>query len=338
MAMEKLLTIIIPSYNMEKFLPQCLDSLVNCQNASLLDVLVVNDGSKDGTLEIGRQYQSKYPEIVRVIDKENGNYGSCINRGVLEGCGKYVKVLDADDRFDASNLDEYLSTLQSVDVDLFLTDTIQVRPDDSCIKTISFGIPAKQVVKFAEYCKVDEMPMHGITYKLENVRKLGYKQTEGISYTDTEWAFFPVEAVETCFYLPKIVYRYLIGREGQTMAPEVYKKGRNQELTITKRMVDFWDALSPEKERRYFDQYLLHRLRRIYLQDMTRNNDGSDKFLEEMDSYIKEHSARLYDLLGNSLYGKREKIPFIRDWRKKNKPSLRFRLCVMLHRLLGNQK
>jgi glycosyltransferase involved in cell wall biosynthesis len=335
--MEKLLTIIIPTYNMEKYLNQCLDSLLTEKARDLLDILVVIDGSKDRSSEIAHGYADKYPETVRVIDKENGNYGSCINRGIIEGRGKYVKILDADDRYDITVLDDYLDALAKVDVDLFLSDTLQVTEDGETVKEIRLPMPAGEILSFDDYSKVDELPMHSIAYRLENVRKLGYRQTEGISYTDTEWAFFPMQAVKTCCYFPKPLYRYLIGRAGQTMAPEVYKRGRSQELIITKRMVEFWDVL-PVEGRAYFDQYLLHRLRRIYMQNMVRNEDGDNEFLIEMDKFIKDHSTRLYELLDECLYGRREKIPFIREWRKKYKPSLKFRLCVMFHKIMGKQK
>ena len=103
--MEKILTIIIPTYNMEKYLDKCLTSLIieDKKLMKLLEVLVVIDGAKDRSSEIGHTYQDKYPETFRVIDKENGNYGSCINRGLKEAKGKYVKVLDADDSFDNGN-------------------------------------------------------------------------------------------------------------------------------------------------------------------------------------------------------------------------------------------
>ena len=335
--MEKLLTIIIPTYNMEKYLNQCLDSLLTEKARDLLDILVVIDDSKDHSSEIAHGYADKYPETVRVIDKENGNYGSCINRVIIEGRGKYVKILDADDRYDITVLDDYLDALAKVDVDLFLSDTLQVTEDGETVKEIRLPMPAGEILSFDDYSKVDELPMHSIAYRLENVRKLGYRQTEGISYTDTEWAFFPMQAVKTCCYFPKPLYRYLIGRAGQTMAPEVYKRGRSQELIITKRMVEFWDVL-PVEGRAYFDQYLLHRLRRIYMQNMVRNEDGDNEFLIEMDKFIKDHSTRLYELLDECLYGRREKIPFIREWRKKYKPSLKFRLCVMFHKIMGKQK
>lgn len=336
--MDKLLTIIIPTYNMEKYLKKCLDSLLVAKNFDLLEVLVVNDGSKDSSSVIAHEYSEKFPQSIRVIDKENGNYGSCINRGILEGSGKYVKVLDADDYFDVVVLDEILELMKTTDVDLFLTDTLQVHEDGSVVKKIGFKIPPQMVQLFADFASVDEMPMHCIAYKLDNVRKLGYKQTEGISYTDTEWAFFPMENVRTCYYYPKVLYRYLIGREGQTMAPEIYKRGRNQELQITKRMVSFWDGLQDDCAKKYADQYLVHRLRRIYMQNMVRGENGDNEFLIEMDSFIKEHSSRLYSMLDDCLYGKREKIHFIRDWRKKYKVPLTFKICVAFHRLLGSQK
>lgn len=98
MNIEKLLTIIIPTYNMQEYLHRCLDSLlVRADLMDRLEVLVVNDGSKDNSSAIAHEYEAKYSQTIRVIDKENGNYGSCVNRGLVEAQGKYIKVLDADD-------------------------------------------------------------------------------------------------------------------------------------------------------------------------------------------------------------------------------------------------
>ena len=110
--MNKILTIIIPTYNMEKYLRRCLDSLIiDEEGMKQLEVLVINDDSKDSSSQIAHEYQDKYPDTYRVIDKENGNYGSCINRGLKETTGKYVKVLDADDWFDNKSLMLFLTKL-----------------------------------------------------------------------------------------------------------------------------------------------------------------------------------------------------------------------------------
>ena len=72
--MQKILTIIIPTYNMEKYLHKCLNSLiVSDKSLEKLEVLIVNDGSKDSSSQIAHEYESKFPKTFRVIDKENGN-------------------------------------------------------------------------------------------------------------------------------------------------------------------------------------------------------------------------------------------------------------------------
>ena len=106
--MDKILTLIIPTYNMELYLRYCLDSLLVDEGMDALEVLVVNDGSRDCSLEIAREYEHKYPQTFKVIDKENGNYGSCVNRGLKEATGKYVKVLDADDSFDTEHFGRFI--------------------------------------------------------------------------------------------------------------------------------------------------------------------------------------------------------------------------------------
>ena len=121
--MEKILTIVIPTYNMQDYLHRCLDSLiVPEEQMQRLEVLVVNDGSKDNSSAIAHEYQDNYPDTFRVIDKENGNYGSCVNRGLKEASGKYIKILDADDWFDPGAFNQLIIKLQSVDIDVVLTN------------------------------------------------------------------------------------------------------------------------------------------------------------------------------------------------------------------------
>ena len=99
----KALTIIVPSCNMEKYLAKCCESMVVASELmERLEVLVVNDGSTDKTSEIGHSFERWYSGTFRVIDKENGHYGSCVNRGLAEAKGEFVKLLDADDTFDTA--------------------------------------------------------------------------------------------------------------------------------------------------------------------------------------------------------------------------------------------
>ena len=120
--MNKVLSIIVPSYNMEDYLAKGLGSVLGIPDPSVLDVIVVNDGSKDRTLEIARGFESRYPDVVTVIDKENGNYGSCINAALKEARGKYVKVLDADDYVDSAAFEALVKILETTDADVIVND------------------------------------------------------------------------------------------------------------------------------------------------------------------------------------------------------------------------
>ena len=126
--MNKILSVIIPTYNMEALLDKCLSSLIleSAEKRQLLDVIVVNDGSKDKSSEIAHKYAGNYPEVFSVIDKENGNYGSCINAALPHVKGKYVRILDADDSYDSTNLIEFINILENITVDMVLSNFVVV--------------------------------------------------------------------------------------------------------------------------------------------------------------------------------------------------------------------
>lgn len=111
--MEKLLTVVIPSYNVEQYLNQTLESFViDSQWLEKLEILIVDDGSKDHTADIGKEYEHRYPGIFHVISKENGGHGSTINRGIQEAKGKYFKVVDGDDWVDSSGFQNFIKMLE----------------------------------------------------------------------------------------------------------------------------------------------------------------------------------------------------------------------------------
>ena len=118
---QKILSIIVPTYNMEKYLSYCLDSFLIDKNRDKLEVIIVNDGSKDRSLDIAKEYVSRAADVFRVIDKKNGNYGSCINAALPVVNAKYVKVVDSDDSVDTVHLDEFITFLSGKYV-FFISD------------------------------------------------------------------------------------------------------------------------------------------------------------------------------------------------------------------------
>lgn len=223
----KQLSIIIPIYNMEKYLSKCLSSLIveneNLQNT--LEIIAVIDGATDNSSSIAHLFQKKYPGIIKVIDKENGNYGSCINRGLIEATGKYIRILDADDSFNTNNFIKYLKLLAQIDSDLILTDYNLVDNKGNILERRSFDLETMITTDIVKVLKpVSELEMHAITYRRQILLDINYHQTEGISYTDTEWAFIPLMAVNTVCYVNLQIYNYLVGRPGQTMDISVLRK------------------------------------------------------------------------------------------------------------------
>ena len=98
----KLLSFVVPSYNSEKYLNKCVDSLL--KGGEDVEIIIVNDGSKDNTIKIAREYEEKYPSIIKVVDKENGGHGSGINSGLEVATGLYFKCVDSDDWVDEDAL------------------------------------------------------------------------------------------------------------------------------------------------------------------------------------------------------------------------------------------
>ena len=339
--MVKLLTIIIPTYNMEKYLRRCLDSLlVNDENFALLEVLIINDGSSDASSAIGHSYESGYPGTFRVIDKENGNYGSCINRGLKEARGKYVRILDADDYYHTGHLNQLVSMLKDADVDLVLSDMVSVYASGNKIRH-SFGFDP-DVIYDTKLLGQDEfmnkMEMHHITYRKTVLDSVGYRQTEGISYTDQEWTFYPMPGVRTIDYFPEIIYEYMLDREGQTMDMAVELKRVGQKMIIARRMIDYL------KEWHYGDlpskTYLKCRLSRflrlIYKLILLYQTD--EQYLSQknelmfLDEKVRHDLPSLYDEASAFVISSEIPLKFVRYWRNT---GCRYpRLVLKLHKHL----
>ena len=239
----KLLSIIIPTYNMQAYLDRCLTSLVCDGVGDELEVLVVIDGATDNSSAIAHGYAERHPHIFRVIDKENGNYGSCVNRGLKEATGKYVRVLDADDYFRTDAFDRYFNDLRAVDADFVLSDYSFVYEGAERPQHFHLGLKPNQVQQVADI-SLPEFPMHALAYRRQLLLDIQYRQTEGVSHTDMEWIFIPLFHVHTVAYLPCDVYQYLLGRAGQTVDPRLRSRAMRHSITVAGSMLRTYEATS----------------------------------------------------------------------------------------------
>lgn len=329
---------------MEDYIAHCLDSLLIEDNRELLDVLVINDGSKDKTSEIAHAYERKYPNVFRVIDKENGNYGSCINRGLKEATGKYVKILDADDRFDTNNFNDFVTFLKGFDVDLILSDFAIVDNNGNRTNIKEYHLSDKNnVVSINDICTLPQfinMEMHAVTYRTEIFHKIGYMQSEGISYTDQQWIFTPMAYTKTAICFNKIIYYYLIGRAGQTIDPKIKIRSiTNMSDCLIENVKQF------EKRKGFINinltQYLTTRLkltiRDFYAQCLFNYTQSTKQILLKFDSELQFYSQYIYTYIEN---GKNKRLKFnqIKLWRKYTQvpiPAIRLlsKIYILLSRI-----
>lgn len=323
--MTKILSIIIPTYNMEKYLHKCLDSLiVSAENLSLLEVLVINDGSKDASSEIAHDYESIYPQVFKVIDKKNGNYGSCVNCGLQEATGKYVKILDADDHFSNKSLDVFISYLERVDVDLVISDYCIVDEKGKIKETYTFNLPVDRTFTINDFTEsTGWLWHHGITYKTSNIVTMNYKQTEGISYTDDEWIFKPMISVKMVAYFPQFLYYYLRGREGQTFDPKVMQKTFSHRMIVANSMVRFYEdhcSLFEGGLKQYMFSKLFSRVRALYNLFLIKGGNQDELHdtpaMISLDQELKRHVPDVYMRL-DSIHNKLGWF-YIRKWRSSD--------------------
>ena len=225
MANQKQVSIVMPAYNMEAYMEKGLDSLVNARNIGKAEIIIVNDGSKDGTLKIARGYEERLPDVVKVIDKPNGHYGSCINAALEIAAGRYFRILDADDWMDTAALEAFIDKLESCDADLVVTRRVEVETtfDGKQILTASHieGIEYDRVYDAREFVIREhssgcEFNMHSMTYKTGILRKANLRLPEGICYTDLLYCLVPLDRTETLAMFDLKLYHYRLARPGSS--------------------------------------------------------------------------------------------------------------------------
>lgn len=246
-----LLSIIIPSYNVGKYIKGGVKSLLRSKYAEDLEIIIVNDGSKDNTLEKSNEllndYNGKNP-IVRVIDKENGGHGSTINKGIELATGKYFRLMDGDDYYLTENLDKLMEHLKNEDSDIVLSNYIE----DFAITAVYNPCRFYPNLTPGAVYDMDNMYYNGneygfimfgpllptSTYKTEVLKNANFKIDEHCFYVDMEYNLIGYINAKTVSYYPLDIYNYYLGRQGQSISKESYKKNIKHHEKVCLRIVD----------------------------------------------------------------------------------------------------
>lgn len=301
----KLLTIVIPSYNTESFIDKNMRTFLDNRLYEKVEVLIINDGSRDRTAEIAKQYEEKYSGYIRLIDKENGGHGSVINRGIKEAQGKYFKVVDADDWVNTENLVRLVSDLENTNADVvinpYMTVDQQTQKEVLCDHKEIQSLPPESA--FAVLVKKNiHLGLHAVTYKTSILRENHIEVTEKCFYEDWQYDLYPVPYLNTVTVLDYPVYWYLIGQKTQSVDAANALKNVEMSYKVFCDMVVFYEKHKSEYDEN-LDTYMrksigvfLRSIYNIYLRNYRQKNSYS--MFKSMDQKIKSASLDFYSYVG----------------------------------------
>lgn len=229
--MNKLLSIVIPVYKVEKFIDKCIGSLIvpDEKHLQLLDIVVINDGTPDNSAVLAKEYEKRYPGIVRVIDQENRGHGGAWNHGTELAVGKYLFYLDSDDWFETSELSKLITYLGHCDTDMVMLDgkNYYAATDTYTEKVKHYELTPDVIYDADKFDWLGTGHGYDMTYAHDTVYRTAMMQQylplfcEHVMYDDVSLQAIPIAVAKDFVYTHLNVYRYYIGRPGQSFDPKV---------------------------------------------------------------------------------------------------------------------
>ena len=263
----KLLSFAIPCYNSAAYMEKCIKSCL--AGGDDVEIIIVDDGStKDDTLKIAKEYEVKYPNIVKAVHQENGGHGQAVNTGLANATGMFFKVVDSDDWVDVKSYKKILTKLKSFveedDLpDMLIANYVYEKVGAKRKKVIHYenALPVDRMFGWNEmgHFKVDQyILMHSVIYRTQLIKEFGLKLPEHTFYVDNIFVFEPLPVVQKMYYMNVNFYRYFIGREDQSVNETVMISRIDQQLRVTRRLIDSYLGNKPVNERcrKYMVTYL----------------------------------------------------------------------------------
>ena len=303
----KLLTVVVPVYNTAPWLRRCLDSVLVEAILDELELIAVDDGSTDGSAAILREYEARCPDAVRVIRQENAGHGSAVNAGLAAASGLWFRVLDSDDWFDTPAFLQLMRRLPSCREDLIVTPYSREHMDSGMSEVIDYPFlkpEARLSFESVEWREgMDYFCLASSTWRTDLLKRCGLRLLERCSYVDMQLALCPVPLIRDLRLIPAPVYRYAIGRVGQSVDPERMRAQAPMHQRVLSWLIGFYAAqrgrLSLGKGRymRLVLYYMLHTHTQLLLFRVT-DRRYARRALRDLDAQLRREAPELYDLAG----------------------------------------
>ena len=315
----KLLSVAIPSYNSENYLRNCIESLL--PGGEDVEIIVVNDGSKDGTAAIADEYANRYPTIVKAVHQENGGHGEAVNAGLRNATGLYYKVVDSDDWV---NKEAYLKILNALSelvksdnmVDMFISNYVYEKEGKKRKKVMQYrtAFPIDQVftwddVKFLHVGQY--ILMHSVIYRTQMLKDCGLELPKHTFYVDNIYVYHPLPYVKKMYYMDVNFYRYYIGRTDQSVNEKVMIGRIDQQIRVNKILIDDCDVwkIKNKKLRNYMLSYLEIMMTVSSILAIRSKQPENLAKKKELWQYLKEKDIRSYKKIRRSIMGNTMNLP-----------------------------
>lgn len=315
----KYISFAIPCYNSAEYMSRAIESILI--GGEDVEILIVNDGSKDDTLKIAKEYETQYPTIVKAIDKENGGHGDAVNAGLRNASGKYFKVVDSDDWVEEQSLKKILELMHGweehdMEVDMLVSNYVYEKVGAKHKKVIHYRdvLPQNEIFSWKEaghFGISQYILMHSVIYRTELLKLNQLELPKHTFYVDNIYVYYPLPYVKKIYYLDVNFYRYYIGREDQSVNERVMIGRLDQQIFVTKTMIDMYQMkqIPNKKLRNYMINYLAIMMTVSSILCIRSKKDENLEKKKELWSYLKKKQYRVYLKIRYGILGQTINLP-----------------------------
>ncbi|MBQ8933512.1 MAG: glycosyltransferase family 2 protein [Lachnospiraceae bacterium] len=328
----KLLSVAVPCYNSQDYMEHCVRTLLS--GGADMEILIVDDGSKDQTAAIADRLAAEHPDVIRAIHQENAGHGGAVMTGIKHASGTYFKVVDSDDWLDEEALQTVLAKLREFaqmdqPVDLVVSNYIYDKVGTRRKRAIRYrrAFEANKILSWDEvghFRKWENLLMHAMIYRTAILHESGLELPKHTFYVDNLYCTVPLPFVRTLYYIDVDLYHYYIGREGQSVQQDTMIRRIDQQIRVNKLMLDNVDLehIDNLKKRETILHYhdMITAVTSIHL-----ILGGTEEHLEkkrELWAYIRQNHPWEYRRLRYSMLGRVTNLPG-RTGRRLNKAAYR---------------
>lgn len=316
----KLITYTIPCYNSAEYMDACIESILACNRPDDIEIIIVDDGStKDNTLEKAQVWESTNPGVIRAIHQENGGHGAAVMTGLENARGTYFKVVDSDDWLDNDANVAMLDKLASFDepIDLMLVNYVYEHTVDNTQEVMKYTrmLPVEQLFTWDDcghFGLTKYILMHSVIYRTQMLRDCGLALPRHTFYVDNIFVYVPLPECKRIYYMDIDLYRYFIGREDQSVNETVMIGRIDQQLRVTRIMIDSFlleRDVKSSRLRSYMRNYLTMMMVICTVFSMMSDRPDKEQMRADIWKYLREHDHETYVKIRRSVMGVGTHLP-----------------------------